>query len=164
MQTGFLPSHDNLGPRRRCGGSGREFRSGAGSSSAVRRAREAGGQWALGAAGCPLATPGLHLQPGVQVQGTSQQARAWASRVSLLHLGAYLKSKARPAEAVVTKAVAAKSEGSPAGHGLEEHPPRALAGLLLFKAQVQEMDVVVGRKETFRPLYWDRQSNCIVAA
>ena len=89
----------------------------------------------------------------MQVQGTSQQARAWASRVSLLHLGAYLQSKARPAEAVVTKAVAAKSEGSPAGHGLEEHPPRALAGLLLFKAQVQEMDVVVGRKETFRPLY-----------
>lgn len=42
--------------------------------------------------------------------------------------------------------------------------PGALAGLLLFKAQVQEMDVVVGRKETFRPLYWDLQSHCVVAA
>lgn len=71
-----------------------------------------------------------------------------ASGVSLLCLGAYPKSKARPTEAVV-----AMSEGSPAAQSLEEQPPRALAGLLLFKVQIQEMDVVVGRKETFRPLY-----------
>lgn len=87
------------------------------------------------------------------MQGVSQQARAWASGVSLLRLRADLKSKVKPAEAVVTEAMAAKSEGSPAGHAREEHPPQALAGLLLFEAQVQEMDVVVGRKETFRPLY-----------
>lgn len=94
-----------------------------------------GHTWSPSAAGCAGAAR-FPAGPGL------------ASGVSLLCLGADLKSKARPTEAVV-----AMSKGSPAGQSLEEQPPRALAGLLLFKAQVQEMDVVVGQKETFRPLY-----------
>lgn len=85
----FPTSCENLGPAEKEAVAG-SSQSGAGSLG--RACKEAGGQWALRAAGCPLAPQGSALE---MCRRSAFPGQGLGPGMSLLHLGADLKSKVR---------------------------------------------------------------------